>query len=115
MPIDTQWFLEVFLGGFMTVWAFRYFSGSKEKYAEFEWLALSAVWGIVLIGMVGMLPDKDQLAKLFSNPLATGLTSSLLGLFFGYAGSRIARMGWFKWTMSYLGKGGESDKSDKLF
>lgn len=113
--VDTMWFFEIFLGGFITVWTFRYFSSSKEKYAEFEWFALSAFWGVVVVGLVAMFPDKAQLTTLFGNPFSTGFVASFFGFLFGYMGSRIARMKWFKWVVSYLGKSGEQDKSDKLF
>ena len=113
-PVDTIWFFEVFLSGFMTVWTFRYFSNIKEKYAEFEWLALSAFWGLFMLALIGLLPDKEQIKNLLMNPFAAGLILSVFGLIVGYAGSRIRRIKWFKWVINFLGKG-KKDKSEDIF
>ena len=115
MPIDTQWFFEIFLAGFVTVWVFRYFTNNDKKYAEFEWFALSAFWGIFVIGIVGSIPHiQDQLKDIFANPFATGTAMSFFGAIVGYSGSRILRFKWFKWLLNYLGKTG-GDKSGKIF
>jgi len=113
MNVDIQWFFEIFMAGFMTVWSFRYFSGSKEKYSEFEWFALSAFWGIVIIGLIPLFPNSQETKDLINNPFETGFTFSFVGLFIGYAGSRIARMKKFKSLMVFLGKGGQ-DQSEEL-
>lgn len=114
MNLDTLWFFEIFLGGFITVWTYRFFSNKSEKYSEFEWFGSSAFWGLIIVVLVSMLPKKDVIKQLLDNPLATGTVCSFLGILFGYGGSRLIRMVWFKKSLSYLGKGAK-DRSEKIF
>ncbi len=83
-PIDTYNFFFIVLSGFMTVWTFRYFSRSQKK-GDFEYLGLSAFWGLVLCAIVGLffkysnIPS-DKINLFSSNPYAGGFTLSLIGI-----------------------------------
>ncbi len=113
MPIDTLTFFYVALCGFMTVWTFRYFTNRKEKYSEFEWLGLSAFWGVAVLGLWGMIPDSTEKTKIFANPFAAGFMLSFVGILLGYGASRISKMGWFAWLFKFLGRDGR-DKSGNI-
>jgi hypothetical protein len=96
MSFDTYSFFLVGLSGFMTVWTFRYFTGSK-KTAEFEYVGLSAFWGLVMLVIWESLPKAhpEQITELLSNPYAAGFVLSLLGALVGYAGSEAVKL--IKW------------------
>jgi hypothetical protein len=114
MTIDTFVFYELALSGFIAVWIFRYFTGRKEKNSEFEWLGLSAFWGLVILIIVEAihLPEQ-QLKDLLGNPFAAGLALSTFGIVLGYMGSRFVRIKLFKRLITYLGKDSE-DQSLKF-
>ena len=82
MPFDTYNFLVVGLTGFVTVWTFRKYAGSKEKLDSFEYLGISAFWGLVVLCTSSMLlDDKGTKAadEMFKNPYVSGFVMSLLG------------------------------------
>jgi hypothetical protein len=95
MPLDTITFLEVVLSGFMTIWTFRNFTKSDKKLAEFEWLALSVFWGLVIVGFISYLNSikpYPNMQQLISNPFAMGLVTSILGIGFGFLGAEIRKI-----------------------
>jgi len=116
MPLDTITFFEVVLAGFITVRTFRIFSETKEKYSEFEWLALSALCGIFVLITVESIPGMmTELPKVLQNPFATAAVMSIFGVVFGYLASRITRTRLWAWVTNYFGKNGRRDSSDKLW
>lgn len=71
LSIDITHFLLFVIPGFILVWTFRNFTGSK-KTGDFEYAGLSFFWGLVMVSIYGaMLPGR--LGDLLSNPYAAAL------------------------------------------
>jgi predicted transporter len=87
MNIDTFSFLIFVLSGFMVVWSFRKSSNTNKSISDFEYLAFSTFWGMIILGLYGWLMRENQelLEKLFANPFAASIFLSLLGLGVGCA------------------------------
>ena len=77
--IDTIHFFIFVIPGAITVWAFRYFRKSK-KMGDFEYLALSAFWGLMMLATLSFFIPEEA-ARLLKNPYALALSFSIVGLF----------------------------------
>ena len=91
MTLDTLTFFEIILSGFMAIWTFRHFTNKNKVYSEFEWFGLSVFWGLIIIAVVAQLPY-PKMSELLSNPLATGLVTSILGVILGYLATEFLRL-----------------------
>jgi hypothetical protein len=97
MTLDTQTFFYIILSGFITVWTFRYLTKSKKSSDSFEYLCLSAFWGVaILLSVIWYLRrrgvDPEKMQTMFSNPFVTGfMVSALFGSVFGLVGSLVAK------------------------
>lgn len=86
MNLDTVTFFLIVIGGVMIVWGFRNAKGVTKYISEIEYLAFASIWGTLLVGIyapIGKYADAEALNKLLSNPLASGLFFSTLGLIIG--------------------------------
>jgi len=93
MTFDTQTFFFIILGGFITVWTFRYITNSKKAMDSFEYLGLSAFWGLFIIMMFESIQkDLDKVDRMFQNQYAAGFIFSVLfAPFLGLVGSVLVR------------------------
>jgi len=92
--LDFNFFLFI-IPGFITVWSFRYFIGSKEK-RDFEYFALSAFWGLLMFIFYILISKQENIIKLFESPYAAAVALSILGVSMGWLGSIIIRSKYFK-------------------
>ncbi len=99
-PLNFHFFLFV-IPGFITVWSFRYFIGSKEK-RDFEYFALSALWGLLMFLLYSFFSKQENLVKLFENPYAAAIILSILGLIMGWLGSVLSRTKSFQKIVHWL-------------
>ena len=76
----------------MTVYSYRFFIKSDKKLAEFEWLGLSAFWGLILIAFLSSLKSNPHLTEMFANPFATALVATTFGIIFSLIGSQIVKI-----------------------
>jgi len=81
-------FLIFVIPGFITVWAFRYFTKSK-KTGDFEYLGLSFFWGLIMLLIFELIGSEESIKKLLQNYYATAIVLSLFGFIFGWLGSII--------------------------
>jgi len=100
MSFDTYSFFLIGLSGFITVWTFRYLTKS-EKTAEFEYICLSAFWGIAILAIWEssqsiVKSSPDHIRQFLSNPYAAGFVLSFLGMIFGFVGAHVANFKWFR-------------------
>ena len=110
MTLDTVTFFQVVLAGFVFVWTFRHFTHSEKKMGEFEWLASSALWGVVFLAVFAQLfQGYPKIKELLANPLATCVVVSFFGFAVAYLLVRvwystktIREMNWFKKIVSFL-------------
>lgn len=72
--------------GFITVWSFRYFTHSKKS-GDFEYLALSLFWGLVMVLINNAVVPKDQFDAVVANQFAAALSFSILGFILGGFGA----------------------------
>lgn len=93
MEFDTEIFFLIVLSGFITVWTFRYFTGLK-KTGDFEYLGLSAFWGLfnIIVLELLLLNDKTKISQSLANPYAAGFVLCILGFLFGWGGARFLKM-----------------------
>lgn len=87
LPTSDFIYFFIILAGFMTVWAFRRTTKPKDKISEFEYIGFSAFWGIAMIALYGGIETHFiQISKvdLFSNPFATGLFLSVIGMIISF-------------------------------
>lgn len=94
MEFDREIFFLIVLSGFITVWTFRYFTGSK-KTGDFEYLGLSAFWGLFNIFVFELLIslDKKSLSQVTGgNPYAGGFVLCIFGFVFGWGGASLLRL-----------------------
>lgn len=93
MSTDIQNFLSFVLCGFTTVWTFRHLK-KIQRTSDFEYLALSIFWGVVVLMLFDLLPgiNTDQKNKLLTNPFAAGLVLSIFGFSLGFFGYQIRRI-----------------------
>lgn len=92
MTLDTITFFEIALSGFMTMWIFRHFTKNDKKMAEFEWLGLSVFWGLLIMTLLSglnSLKPYPNMQEFLSNPLATGLGTSIIGIVIGFFGAQV--------------------------
>jgi hypothetical protein len=92
MSFDIETFYRLILSGFVTVWAFRRFSAHpKAKQSDFEYLGLSAFWGLVVLLLLAWIEREtpERINDLFANPFATGVVFSALGASIGFLGSSL--------------------------
>lgn len=85
MNFEVYSYFSIVLAGFITVWMYRHFSKSKNKISDFEYLGWSSFWGLFIITFYQLLGmflniDSEKLNGLFSNPFATGLLMSIIGM-----------------------------------
>ena len=81
IPIDQFLFFLFIIPGAITVWSFRFFRKSK-KTGDFEYLALSVFWGVVMLSILMFLVPVET-KRLIENPYASVLVFS----FFGFCAS----------------------------
>lgn len=109
--------LYLVIPGFVVVWSFRHFSHST-KAGDFEFLGLSAVWGLILVVLVegaihlvcrlpwdSVCPGRDpgrNIQELFSNPYAFAILMLPLGFAVGGLGSAVTQTKWFR-KIAHLG------------
>lgn len=88
MSFDTQTFFLIILSGFVTVWTFRHFMEIR-KTGDFEYLALSAFWGLFNIAVVeiSLLNDQTKISQVITNPYAGGFVLCIFGFLFGLGGA----------------------------
>ncbi|MBP9731865.1 MAG: hypothetical protein KBD29_00175 [Candidatus Magasanikbacteria bacterium] len=97
MEIDSQVYFYVVLSGFITVWTFRYLTKSKKQSDTFEYLGLSAFWGLIIIvlstsylKLVGK--NVEEINTFYTNPLSVGFNLSIFfGPFLGFLGYLLVR------------------------
>jgi hypothetical protein len=92
IDLDVLNYFVVILGGFGVVWSFRHFTGrSKEKIGEFEYAALSTLWGIPLavILLVSFAVMPQNIHWLNEAPMFFTWPLFLLGLGFGWIAAQI--------------------------
>jgi hypothetical protein len=87
--------------GFITVWSFRYFTDSKKS-ADFEYFALSIVWGLLILVLNEAISSQEAFNLLINNQYAAALGSGLIGLFVGFIGSWIVKRTLFKLLINWL-------------
>lgn len=93
MSFDTQTFFTIILSGFITVWVFRYMTKSEKYIDTFEYLGLSAFWGLMIICIFEFLQkDQEKVSNLLNNHYASGIIFSLFfAPLLGFLGSILAR------------------------
>lgn len=108
LTISDSNFLIFIIPGFLTVWAFRYFTKSKKQ-GDFELLGLSFVWGLILLVSTELLMKflyrngyDDKIHLLLVNPYVTAISLSFLGLIMGWFGSHISQDNSFKKLIKYI-------------
>lgn len=104
MPLDAQIYFYIILSGFITVWTFRFLTHSKKPTNDFEYLGLSAFWGLVITYLAQLYlkwywhSDAEKMKDVFANPLATGLVFSIIfSPVLGMLGSLLVRP--LKWSI----------------
>ena len=93
MSFDTQTFFTIILSGFITVWVFRYMTKSEKRIDTFEYLGLSAFWGLIIIFIFQYLQkDQEKVNNLLNNYYASAIVFSLFfAPLLGFLGSVLAR------------------------
>ena len=92
MTLDTYTFFEIILSGFIMIKTYRLFQENMTKYSEFEWLGLSAFWGLIIMLTVSSVQNNSVIMHdLIINPLNTGIVMSMFGIIFGWLASIISR------------------------
>jgi len=92
VTLDATIFLYIGISGFMTVYSYRLFVKSDKKLSEFEWLGLSAFWGLIIITFLSLFSKIfPNFTELISNPFATALVDSIFGIGFSFSGSQIVK------------------------
>jgi hypothetical protein len=112
--LDVFHFFIFIIPGFVTVWAYRFFTDSKSsEIGEFEYFAASCLWGMLLLAIYQLaclaVSRRALVAGLLQNPYsATSVLSlsamALLGLFLGWCGSIFTRTEGFKAFIRWLKK-----------
>ncbi len=98
--LDVYHFLIFIIPGFIVVWTFRYFTGSKKD-GDFEFLGLSFFWGLVVLMLFILINElsadaKKAALKLLENPYAAAFVLSVFAVAIGWVGSEIVNSKWFK-------------------
>lgn len=85
MEIQTYVYFLIVLSGFGLVWGFRKGRKSKNNISDFEYLAFSMFWGVlVYVCFQWMLNNNPVLfSSLISNPLSGGVVMSFFSGLFG--------------------------------
>lgn len=89
--IDIIHFLIFIVPGAIAVWSFRHFTKSNKQ-GDFEYLTLSAFWGVIILAIQSLIVSTSELNKLLSNPYAATMVLSLFGFFGGWLASKIAKL-----------------------
>lgn len=92
MNFDAQTFFTIILSGFITVWVFRYMTKTEKHLDTFEYLCLSAFWGLIIILIFEFLQkDQEKIVGLLTNHYASGIIFSLFfAPLLGFLGSILA-------------------------
>lgn len=93
MTLDTQTFFYIILGGFITVWTFRYITKSNKAIDSFEYLGLSAFWGLFILMIFELiLKDPEKINKALQNQYSAGFIFSIVfAPLLGLLGGTLAR------------------------
>ncbi|MES2223752.1 MAG: hypothetical protein V4469_02340 [Patescibacteria group bacterium] len=87
---DAYVYFYIIFTGFITVWSYRKTVNLDKKLSEFEYIGFSAFWGIALIAAYGGLEKLDpRLSNLLTNPFASGLCLSVLGMGVAFFAGRL--------------------------
>lgn len=103
--ISLYHFLIFVLPGFMLMWSFRYCSKSNTKLSDFEYLAFSTFWGLVLLLINEWVMPKEKVIEILANPYTATFIFAITGLFFGYVGGFLKKE--LKEFIRYLQKWGQ--------
>ncbi len=87
--------------GFLTVWSFRYVINSEKK-SDFEYLALSVIWGLIMLLFFEVTHSKESIEMLVQNPYATAMILGIFGLLFGWVGGLITKSHWFRNLVNFF-------------
>lgn len=85
IPIDVFSFFIIAIPGAITVWSFRLFTKSKKQ-GDFEYLALSVFWGLVVLFIQNFIFPNELLKRMIGNLYSYAFISSFLGYFLGLLG-----------------------------
>lgn len=98
MNLSDVHYLLFIIPGFVLVWSYRFF-GKDNPIGEFEYAALSFIWGFILVGSTNFI------IKYFpqnNNPYYYTFYFSIFGLFLGWIGSYITKWDLFKKLINTL-------------
>jgi len=106
---DLFTFFIFVIPGFITVWSYRYFKESKDQIGDFEYLAKSSFWGLIMFFIYALANQifnrQHPISELISNPYFFSIALSILGYFFGWYGVVILKISWvqkfIKWLKNY--------------
>lgn len=99
-------FLLFIIPGFIIVWSFRYFTGSR-KTGDFEFLGLSFFWGLTNLLLTFLYYktfwSQEKFQTMLENPYGAVFTLSLFGFTLGWIGGALSKIklvqraiNWFK-------------------
>ncbi|HAQ05813.1 TPA: hypothetical protein DCP13_03410 [Candidatus Azambacteria bacterium] len=115
-PLDTINLLIFTVPGFVTVWTFRYFSRSEKKSENFEFLALSFIWGLFLLIMVELIAQiiygvnyNEKIKDLLKNPYSAAFILLVYGASVGWIGSHISHNALFRKIINFFSPKKRSD------
>lgn len=84
-------YLLFIIPGFVLIWSYRFFAKAKPI-GEFEYAALSFIWGFILVGSTGFIV---RYFPKYDNLYYFTVYFSIFGVVFGRIGSLIAKWKWF--------------------
>lgn len=94
--------------GFIAVWTFRHFTGSKDKLGEFEYVMWSSIWGFILLFSIivsGLyiehkdipIPLNSSMSFLTSAIGMSLILTSIAAPLAGYIVAALSKTGVFAW------------------
>lgn len=120
LPLETINLLIFTIPGFVTVWTFRYFNRSEKRSENFEYLALSFVWGLfLLIGYELFLQIThganygEKIKDFLKNPYSAAFILLVCGGLMGWLGSHISHNALFRKIINDLFPKQRSDSAGK--